>query len=86
MEEFDERGSLSTGNISTSLADDLLHGADQIAEFLYGDEKERRKVYHLVEKSCLPHFRLGATLCARKSTLLQWIAAQEARAFRAKKR
>lgn len=62
------------------LADDILRGADKIAEFLFGDRAERRKVYHLAERSQLPVFRLGVVLCARKSVLLAWIAAQEARA------
>jgi hypothetical protein len=61
----------------SSLADDILHGAHGIAEFLYGDRKLRRKVYNLVETARLPHFRLGATICARKSVLLSWIATQE---------
>jgi hypothetical protein len=60
-----------------SLAGDILYGADGIAEFLYGDGKLRRKVYNLVETARLPHFRLGAVICARKSVLLAWIAAQE---------
>jgi hypothetical protein len=60
-----------------SLAGDILYGADGIAEFLYGDGKLRRKVYNLVETARLPHFRLGAVICARKSILLKWIASQE---------
>jgi hypothetical protein len=60
-----------------SLAGDILYGADGIAEFLYGDGKLRRKVYNLVETARLPHFRLGAVICARKSVLLSWIAEQE---------
>ena len=63
-----------------NLANDLLRGADQIAEFLFGDRSERRKVYHLAEKSCLPVFRLGSVLCARKSILMTWIEQQERRA------
>lgn len=62
------------------LADDMLRGADKIAEFIFGDSRERRKIYHLSEKSRLPVFRLGAVLCARKSVLLAWISEQEARA------
>ena len=62
-----------------ALAGDILYGADQIATFLYGDQKSRRKVYRLVESNSLPHFRLGATICSRKSVLLEWIAAQESR-------
>jgi hypothetical protein len=60
------------------LAGDILHGAEGVAEFLYGDRKLRRKVYNLAETERLPHFRLGATICARKSILLGWIADQEA--------
>jgi hypothetical protein len=34
-------------------------------------------VYHLVETGGLPTFRLGATIAARRSTLLAWIGTQE---------
>lgn len=64
---------------NTELAQDLLRGADAIAEFVFGDVNQRRKVYHLAETSRLPVFRLGALLCARKSVLLNWIGEQEKR-------
>lgn len=63
-----------------SLAGDILYGADGIAEFLYGSAKLRRKIYNLIETERLPHFRLGAVICARKSILLSWIEAQESTA------
>lgn len=69
----------TTGDLRP-LAGDMLRGADAIAEFLLGDPKKRRQVYHLAEKGNLPVFRLGQTLCARRSTLLAWIAEQEAHA------
>jgi hypothetical protein len=52
------------------LADDLLRGAEEIAAFLFGERKHRRKVYYLVgdAKVRLPHFKLGSIICARKST------------------
>lgn len=56
---------------------DILHGADGIAAFLYGDAKHRRKVYNLVQTNRLPHFRLGGMICARKSALINWIKNQE---------
>jgi len=59
--------------------DDILQGAAQIARFLFGSESDRRRVYFLVESGALPHFRLGGTICARKSTLIDWIENQEAR-------
>lgn len=61
------------------LSDDILRGAEDIAEFLYGDRRQRRRVYHVASTSRLPCFRLGAILCARKSKLLEWIKAQEDR-------
>lgn len=61
------------------LADDLLRGAEAIADYLFGDKSLRRKVYHLAETSRLPVFRLGSVLCARRSVLLAWIANQERR-------
>ena len=60
-----------------SIGGDILRGADDIAAFLYGDARHRRKVYNLVETKRVPHFRLGATICARKSALMAWIKAQE---------
>ena len=70
-----------TVNEACPLADDILRGADKIAQFLLGDPGERRKIYHLVESGRLPTFRLGAVLCARKSVLERWISEQEARAI-----
>jgi hypothetical protein len=60
------------------LADDVLDGAEAIAEFLFGDRTKRRRVYDLVERRELPVFRLGSNIHARKSTLLAHIAEQEA--------
>jgi hypothetical protein len=60
-----------------SIAGDILHGAEAIAEFLYGDPKHRRRVYNLIDAGRLPHFRLGMGICARKSVLMAWIKSQE---------
>jgi hypothetical protein len=64
-----------------NLADDLLRGADQIADFLFGEPGQRRKVYYLPETSRLPVFRLGSKLCARRSILIAWIASHEKRGW-----
>lgn len=61
------------------LARDMLRGADEIAEYLYGSRALRRKVYHLAGTSNLPIFKLGSMICARKSVLLAWVEAQELR-------
>ena len=66
-------------NVADRLDGDILQGAAQIARFLFGSESDRRRVYFLVESGALPHFRLGGTICARKSTLVDWIENQEAR-------
>lgn len=65
---------------SFALADDLLRGAEEIAEFLYGHRRHRRKIYHLAQTKRLPVFHLGSTLCARRSTLIAWIEDQEIKA------
>ena len=64
---------------SSSLARDLLRGADAIALFVFGDVKHRRKIYYFGNdaKVRMPVFRIGNVICARKSTLLRWIAEQE---------
>jgi hypothetical protein len=61
------------------LADDILRGADEIAEFIFGPRGSRRKVYYLAECTKLPIFRLGSVLCARRSVLMRWIEGQEER-------
>ena len=57
---------------------DLLTGADEIAAFV---GVTTRRIYHLAESKRLPVFRLGATLCARRSTLLRWVEDLERRAI-----
>jgi hypothetical protein len=59
------------------VAGDILRGAEEIAQFLFGNQKYRRRVYNLVGRKQLPIFRMGPSICARKSVLLQWIEAQE---------
>jgi hypothetical protein len=63
------------------LADDLMEGADPIAEFLFGDRTQRRKVYRWASEvnpeERLPTFRRGGIICGRKSTILRWIAERE---------
>lgn len=63
-----------------NIAGDMLRGAEAIAAFL---GLPRRAVYHAASKGNLPVFRLGETLLGRKSTLLAWIAEQEAAGRRA---
>jgi hypothetical protein len=65
---------------SQTVAGDILYGADEIAVFLFGDRKYRRRVYTRIASNELPTFRIGANICARRSTLLEWIARQEAAA------
>ena len=60
-------------------AKDLLRGAEEIAQFLFGDRELRRKVYHLVATSNFPVFKLGSMVCARKSVVLEWVKDQEQR-------
>src|ERR1700733_14258398 len=67
-----ERGSAETKQ--EGLANDLLRGADEIAEFLFGTSASgRRKIYYLAECTKIPIFRIGSVLHARRSVLLDWI-------------
>lgn len=65
-------------------ARDLMLGAQPIADFLFADadpEKRRRRLYYVAAQmkgaARPPIWKLGATLCARKSALVAWIAARE---------
>lgn len=78
-----EAGSTRERNVyPDSLADDMLYGAAEIAVFLWGDAKFRRRVFYLASlkgRRRMPVFRVGGTrICCCKSTLVTWIRAQEA--------
>jgi excisionase family DNA binding protein len=45
----------------------LLYGANAIADYL---GIKRRVAYHLIETERIPHFKVGKTVCARRSRLL----------------
>lgn len=63
--------------VTDTLADDLLEGAQEIQNFLFGSRGNRRKTYYLIESKQIPTFRIGNRIYARKSTLLTWITEQE---------
>ena len=56
---------------------DLLRGADQIADFMFGTPEERRQVYHLADHHGLPVIKTGKKLLARKQSLLEWVEERE---------
>jgi hypothetical protein len=62
---------------TANVADDLLEGAEAIGTFLFGPGAKARRAFYLIEKSMIPHFRIGKRIMARKSTLLKWLADQE---------
>lgn len=57
------------------LVDDLLEGAAAISEFIFGTPARRRRVYQLAEgeENKLPTFRMGSTICSRKSSVIAWM-------------
>ena len=59
----------------TDSGPDLLYGVPRIAAFLGIGVKA---TYHLVERNRIPTFRMGKTVCARRSTLAAKIAELEA--------
>lgn len=73
------KNAMSDNDNDPEFAQDLLRGAEEIADFLFGDRKLRRRVYHLAATSNLPVFKLGSMICARRSVLLKWIVEQESR-------
>ena len=79
MAEETTRVQPATGELCPRLADDLLRGAHEIAAVVFGSAKHRRKIYYYATdaKLRMPVFRIGAIICARKSTLIEWIARQE---------
>lgn len=60
-------------------SEDLIRGADELAEYLFGSKKLRRRVYHLAQTSNIPLFRLGSMICGRKSVITAWVETQEKR-------
>jgi hypothetical protein len=63
--------------VSASIAEDLLEGAQAIADFLFGQGTDRRRVYYLLDRG-LPHFKLGTRIFSRRSSIMAWVARQEA--------
>jgi hypothetical protein len=72
-----------TETSTAPLSDDILQGAAEIAAFLFGDRKQRRRIYWLAENGRLPVFKLGELLCARKSRLRQHVEEQEEASLKA---
>jgi len=60
----------------------VLYGAKAIAAHLFGDEEKWSRVIDMNRRLDVPHrfpmFYLGATLCARKTAIDEWIAQREA--------
>lgn len=57
----------------------LLHGAEEIAAFLYGDRRYARRVRNHAENRTLPIFPVGKILHAMKSDLVADIADKKSR-------
>jgi hypothetical protein len=55
-------------------SEDLLYGYGAIAAYL---NLRIRQAKHIAEKQSLPTFKIGKTVCARRSTLSAWLAEQE---------
>ena len=53
---------------------DLLYGAPAIADYLGITE---RQVRHRCDKGQMPHFKIGKTVCGRKTTLGRWLDERE---------
>jgi len=78
----DDRMGTAERGPPTVLSADLLVGAQAIAEFMYGPGANRRRVYALMEKKTNrpPIFCVGATMHARRSSIVAWCEELERRA------
>lgn len=59
------------------LSGDLLYGAAAIARFLFGSEKDRRKVYGLADSAAIPTFKLNGVACGRRTSIASRILERE---------
>lgn len=66
--------------MNDGLGTDLLYGLEAIGKAI---GLGARQVQHLHDKGDLPTFKMGRTVCARRSTLAKHFAAQEAAAMSA---
>ena len=62
-------------SVDTPIKDDILAGAAAIGVYMGFNT---RRVFYLIERGELPHFRLGARVYARRSTLRRFIEKLEA--------
>lgn len=69
--------------MTTLSTDDLLYGVPAIAD-AFGWKV--RQVYHLKDAHDLPTFKIGRTVCAKRSSIRAWIREQEAAALAAQHR
>ena len=66
---------MDTSSNCEPIAEDLLDGAEEIAQFTGW---ELRRVYYLLEKKLIPAFKVGNRWTARKSRLKRYIEELEA--------
>ena len=62
------------------ISQDMVIGAEEVATWLFG-APERRRVYHLAEKTKLPTHTVGSKIAIRKSVIRAFFWAQQARSF-----
>ena len=60
------------GRVTPLAKGDLLYGAPAIAEYLGVTD---RVVYHRAETGEIPSFKIGKTICSRKTTLTEYMEA-----------
>ncbi|NWE53569.1 DNA-binding protein [Brevundimonas sp. P7753] len=60
----------------------VLYGAKAIAAYVFGDEAKWSRIIDMNRRLDEPHrfpmFYIGATLCARRTAIDDWIASREA--------
>lgn len=68
--------------VNPGMESNVLYGTKAIAAYVFGSEDYAGRITDLIRRHRPPHrftiFRLGSTICARKSEIDAWILAREA--------
>ena len=70
-----DKASLEASDMRRTETADLLHGVKAIGEYL---GMTRAAAQHRIDSGIIPHFRMGGSIVARRSSLDAWIAEREA--------
>jgi hypothetical protein len=80
VNEQDELGGYFHHIDVPDISHDLIIGAEEIATWLFG-APERRRLYHLAERTKLPTTHVGSKIAIQKSVVRAFFWAEQSRSF-----